>query len=471
MIRTAAEKINRKIAFQITVALGVFLALLFVPLPGGLPYQGQRVLAVVGLAVVLWITELVPAAVTGLLAVVLLAVFGGVDDIAVALSGFSSPVPYFLIGILALGLGVHKSGLADRGARVLLAWVGGSPRRLLSQMVISFVPMSLLLPSATTRNAILVHVYDNALDQWKVPSQDPLRKATTLALGSLNRLASTALLTGGQAPVAAAALLGGMGWGRWFVLLGMPYYLLLLAGGAVLFLWFRRGFRATMPAISVAESVPWTGMEVRAAAIAGLTALLWFTDSWHHLHPAVPALLALVLLMTPGIGFLTWSEFDRDAGWANFIIMGTSLSLANAMMASGVAQWLADGIELAASPVLDSPIAVLLAMMVASTGIRLVIPNIVGYLALVMPVTMSLAATLGLNPLVCGLAVLVVGDATLFYPAAGSASIIAYARGAVGGGDIFRFGLAMNLVSYAVVAAVAVPWWSVVGEPLVLAGA
>ena len=115
--------------------------------------------------------------------------------------------------------------------------------------------------------------------------------------------------------------------------------------------------------------------------------------------------------------------------------------------------------------------AVLLAMMLASTGIRPVIPNIVGYLALVMPVTMSLAATLGLNPLVCGLAVLVVGDATLFYPAAGSASIIAYARGAVGGGEIFRFGLGMNLISYAVVVAAAVPWWSMVGEPLVLTGA
>ena len=470
MNRTATRKINGKIAFQIAVALGVFLGLLFAPLPGGLPYQGQRVLAVVGLAVVLWITELMPAAVTGLLAVVLLGVFGGVDNIEVALSGFSSPVPYFLIGILALGLGVHKSGLAERAARVLLVWVGGSPRRLFSQMVISFVPMSLLLPSATTRNAILVHVYDNALEQWEVRQRDPLQKATALALGSLNRLASTALLTGGTAPVAAAALLGGMGWGRWFLLLGVPYYLLLLVGGAALFLWYRRGFQATMPAITAGESVPWTGMEVRAAAIAGLTALLWFTDSWHHLHPAVPALMAMVLLMTPGIGFLTWSEFDREAGWANFIIMGTSLSLANAMVGSGVAQWMADGIELAASPVLGSPIAVLLAMMVASTGIRLVIPNIVGYLALVIPVSMSLAATLGLNPLVCGLAVLVVGDATLFYPAAGSAAIIAFARGTVGGVEIFRFGLLMNLVSYAVVAAVAVPWWSMVGEPLVLSG-
>ncbi len=467
MIRTAAGQINSKIAFQISVALGVFLALLFVPLPGGLPYQGQRVLAVVGLAVVLWITAVVAAAVRRLLAVVLLGVVGGVDDIEVALSGFASPVPYFLIGILALGLGVHRSGLAERGARLLLAWVGGSPRRLFSQMVLAFVPMSFLLPSATTRNAILVHVYDRVLDQWEVPHRSPLRKATAVALGSLNRLASTALLTGGTAPVAAAALLGGMGWGRWFLLLGLPYYLLLLAGGAALFLWYRRGFHDTMPAISVGESVPWTGMEVRAAAIAGLTALLWFTDSWHHLHPAVPALLAMVLLLTPGIGFLTWSDFDRDAGWASFIIMGTSLSLANAMVESGVAQWLADGIELVVSPVSGSPVAVVMAMMVASTVIRMVIPNIVGYLALVIPVAMSLAGILGLTPLGCGLAVSSVADPTPFYPAAGPAAVIVYDRGATTGGEIFRFGLLMNLLSYALIAAVALPWWSLVGEPLV----
>jgi len=108
-----------------------------------------------------------------------------------------------------------------------------------------------------------------------------------------------------------------------------------------------------------------------------------------------------------------------------------------------------------------------MALMLAATAIRLVIPNTVGFLALVIPVATSLAGALGLNPLVCGLAVLIAGDATLFYPAGGPASVIVFARGHVSGGEIFRFALVMNLLSYGAVAMVTLAWWPLMGEALV----
>jgi len=466
LLRRARPQVKAGITIKALVALGIFLAVLWAPLPGSLPAEGQRVLAVVALAVVLWITELLPASITGLLAVVLLVLLGGVADVETALSGFASPVVYFLIGILTLGLGVHKSGLAERVARVLVAWVGGSPRLLFGQMVLSFIPMAFLLPSATTRNAILIHVYEGVLSQWQIPRRDPLAKAVMLGLGSLNRLASTALLTGGVAPIAAAALLGVVGWWRWFVLLSVPYYTLLLAGGLALYFWYRRGFKPTLPPIPASHAAPWNWLEIRAAGIATLAVALWFTDSLHHLPPTIPALTAMVLLLTPKIGVLTWAEFERDMGWAPFIILATSLSLANAMVASGVARWLADGIEVVVAPVTGSPVGVVMVLMLAATAIRLVIPNIVGFLALVVPVAMSVATILGLNPLVCGLAVLIAGDAIVLYPVAGPATLIVYARGNVRGGEIFRFGLVMMVVSYVVVGLVALSWWSLIGEPL-----
>lgn len=460
-------QVDARTATKALVAVGVFLAVLWVPLPGDLPTEGRRVLAVMALSVALWITEVVPAPITGLLAVVILVLLRGVANVETALSGFASPVVYFLIGILALGLGVRKSGLAERVARLLVAWGGGSPRLLFGQMVFSFVPMTFLLPSATTRNAILVHVYEQVLAQWQVPLTGPLAKAVMLGLASLNRLASTALLTGGTAPIAAAALVGVVGWWRWFVLLSVPYYALLLAGGLALYLGYRRGFKSTFPSIPASPAAPFSWQEARAAAIAALAAVLWFTDSLHHLPPTVPALIALVLLLTPKLGVLTWSEFERDLGWASFIVLATSLSLANAMVASGVARWLADGAEVVVAPVATSPVGVVMALMLAATAIRLVIPNIVGFLALVVPVAMSVGTILGINPLVCGLAVLIAGDAIVLYPVAGSATLIVYARGNVSGTEIFRFGLVMMVVSYVVVALVALAWWSLVGEPLV----
>ena len=448
------------------VALAVFLALLIAPLPGDLTAEGQRVLAVVGLAVTLWITDLLSPALTGLLAIVLLVLTGAVADVNGAISGFASPVAYFLIGILALGMGVTKSGLAERIASMLIGWAKGSPRLLFWQMLVSFAPMTLLLPSATTRNAIQVPIYNGVLEHWQIPASHPFGRAITQGLGSLNRLASTALLTGGTSPVVAAALVGGMSWSRWFVMLAVPFYSLLIIGGIALFVWYRKGFSVTPARVVASTGKPWSGMEIRATGIALLTAGLWFTDSLHGLHPAVPALLALVLLVSPQIGVLTWSEFERGMNWATFIVLATSLSLANAMVGSGVARWLADGINVVAGPVAGSPVGALVSLMLACGVIRLFIPSIVGYLALVIPVAIALAEVLGYNPLLFGLAVLIVGDATVFYPAAGTSGLSVYGRGNVSGPEIFRLALLMIVMAFVVVVAVALPWWSLMGEPL-----
>ncbi len=462
----AASRLDRRTATHAAIAVAVYLGLLLAPLPANLPDQGQRVLAVVGLAVVLWITELIPNAVTGLLAVVLLVLTGATKDINTALSGFASPTSYFLIGILGLGLGVTRSGLAERLARWVTAWAKGSPRRLYWQMLLSYPPMTLILPSATTRGAIQIPVYDRVLDQWGVPDNHPFSKAVTQSLGSLNRLASTALLTGGTSPVVAAALLGNIGWGRWFLLLAVPFYAIMIIGAVGLFLWYRKGFRVTPARTVVADATPWTAAELRAGAIALLTAGLWFTDGLHHLHPSIPALLALTLLLLPKVGVLTWSEFERGMNWSTFVTLATSLSLANAMVDAGVASWMADGIKVVAGPVAASPLGTLAALMLACLGIRLFVPSIVGYLAFVIPVAVSLALALGYNPLPFGLAVLIMGDSVVFYPAAGTSGVLVYAKGNVSGAEVFRLALLMAVMAFVVVLLIAAPYWAAIGEPL-----
>ena len=94
---------------KIILPLIVFIAILIIPTPDGLTTEGQVALAVMALVVILWATEAIPIAVTGLLGVVLLVLFGGTADLVGAIHGFSDPVSYFLIGILTLGLAVHRS--------------------------------------------------------------------------------------------------------------------------------------------------------------------------------------------------------------------------------------------------------------------------------------------------------------------------------------------------------------------------
>ncbi|MGE5586697.1 MAG: hypothetical protein ACM3ZO_00520 [Clostridia bacterium] len=71
------------------------------------------------------------------------------------LAGFSEPVLYFLVGVLALGSAVASNGLARRMAGFMVVLCKGNSFRLMVQSV-AFLPlMTLIVPSALTRNAIL----------------------------------------------------------------------------------------------------------------------------------------------------------------------------------------------------------------------------------------------------------------------------------------------------------------------------
>jgi sodium-dependent dicarboxylate transporter 2/3/5 len=449
--------------------IAVCAAIIAAPSPAGLPEPGKRVLAVAVLVIGLWCTELVPAGVTSLILITALVLTGGVPGFPQALAGFADPVAYFLIGVLTIGLAVSRSGLAERIARFFLRRSRGSARSLYFQLLLAFPLLTLVLPSATTRTGILVHVYEHALDLAQVPRRSPLASAIMMALNSINRLASTILLTGGITPVVAAALIGGVYWSQWLLLMSVPYLALLAIGSALIYVIYRRGMHVTLPPLAAGESSPLSGRELRTVAITVAASALWLTDSIHHWHPVVPALLAWILLLMPRIGVLTWSEFERDIGWTNFFVLASSLSLARALTASGASTWLA-GLIVDAVPQFEGrPFLIVGLLMVASVPVRLLIPNITGFLATTIPIAMSIGTAAGVNPLICGLAVMIAGDAVLYYPAQSASSLAVYERGYLSAPEIFRFGVWMTLIAFIVVLAIAMPWWSFVGEPLTIA--
>ena len=439
------------------------------PTPPGLSVAGQRVLAVMVLAIGLWCTEALPMAVTGMVVIMALVVSGGVSGFAEALVGFAQPVTYFLIGVLTIGMAVLKSGLAERVARFFLRRCRGRSRALYGHLLLAFPLLTLILPSATTRTGILIHIYEQALALSQVPRGAPLAKAIMLALNSINRLASTVLLTGGITPVVAASLIGGMSWSRWFVLMSVPYAVLLGIGAGLIYGLYRRGFAASLPPVEpTTDRKLLSGAEWRTGLITLGAALLWLTDAWHHWHPALPALLAWACLLTPGIGVLTWKEFEHNFAWANVFVLASSLSLAHALSSSGASAWLASGLVHGTPFLARQPLLVVGMLLLVSAPVRLLIPNITGFLATSIPIAMSIGTTTGINPVICGLTVMIAGDAVLYYPAQSASSLVVYERGHLSAWEIFRFGVWMTLVAYLVVLAVALPYWGLIGEPLPL---
>jgi len=133
----------------------------------------------------LWVSEAVPL---GLTALFVFAALGTVPyDRAATFAGFASPVVFFLIGAVAIATAVESTGLARRIASLLIRRARGSPRRFYVQMLVMLPGLAFVLPSAITRNAVLIPAYRDALNAMGMAGSERTGCAIMLALGVLNQ--------------------------------------------------------------------------------------------------------------------------------------------------------------------------------------------------------------------------------------------------------------------------------------------
>jgi len=289
-----------------------------------------------------------------------------------------------------------------------------------------------------------------------------------LALGVLNPLASSALLTGGLASITAASLLGGFSWLRWFALMAVPYYALLF-GGALLLRCvvgpFERTQRVPTPPPAAPAPQPFTAIEIKTLAVLGGTLALWLTDWFHHLSPAIPALIGAAVLLLPRIGVLTWQAFEAKLSWGIILSIGAVLSLAAAMTKTGAAAFVSQSVVSHLAGLADQPTLLVIGLILAVALIHLAITNLAACIALLIPVAATIAERASLNPIVCGLIVTIVVDAVILYPVQTATNLLAYETGYYGAADVRRLGIGM-LVLTTVVILLTIPYWGLLGLPL-----
>src|SRR6185437_11669706 len=190
-VGSGSDESARRGLIVIGLALLIGAVVLILPLHGIDPW-GQRVLAIIATALVLWIGEGLDLAVTSLVVIALLAIFGpkaSSDSTRDALFGFQQTAGYFILATLIVATATVRSGLAARLARVLIAGARGSARRMYFQLVFFMPVFAMVIPSATTRNAILIPAYDHVYERYGVERGDRMSKLISLALGLLQMVA------------------------------------------------------------------------------------------------------------------------------------------------------------------------------------------------------------------------------------------------------------------------------------------
>ncbi|MCL2397031.1 MAG: SLC13 family permease [Defluviitaleaceae bacterium] len=105
-------------------------------------------LIIIGVALILYITELIPIAVTSILACLALAIFG-VISMGTAFAGFGNDIVFLMAGMVVIGNTLFETGVARIVGRKIIALVGGNEKVFIVVLIlVATVPAAFLSNTA-----------------------------------------------------------------------------------------------------------------------------------------------------------------------------------------------------------------------------------------------------------------------------------------------------------------------------------
>jgi len=152
--------------------LAALIIVIMLPTPEGLPVAGQRMLAVLAFAVIVWMTEAVDYAVSALIIAALMPFLLGLSPsqtnpdvlmgtsrgLGLAFGGFANTALVLVAAALFLAAAMTITGLDKRIALVILSRTGTRSRDVVIGAIIVGIVMAFLVPSTTARVASIVPI-------------------------------------------------------------------------------------------------------------------------------------------------------------------------------------------------------------------------------------------------------------------------------------------------------------------------
>ena len=409
-------------AATIVVAVLVMLGIDALPEPAPLARAGELIaltdggkacLAILAFAIILWVTEAVPFAVTALSVVLLVPLFGIADYESVVRAGFGNPLITFFIGVLLLSTGFSRSGLGTRMVLHVLRVVGTRTDRVL----LGFLVIGALLSMWITDMSVAAMLLPLGVGVLRDARLEPLKSNFGRAL--MIACAFGPLIGGIGTPAGAGANLAAVGYlrelagveitfGRWMAY-GVPASLLMLPIAWRLLL---RAFppeldRLPLAAAEIRDRIAKLGrptrLETWTLIVFAGTITVWLTTpllaGWSGGRidppPHAVALCGGLLLFLPGLRVLDWKPAQREMDWGGVILIVAGLSLGVMVFETGAARWLAQVMlgRLALVPGVAQPFVIVLA--VAALHLLFSSNTVTG--AIIMPILIALAQDLGLD--------------------------------------------------------------------------
>lgn len=445
-----------------------------------LPPAGRATLALMAWMGTWWLTEAIDVAATSLLPLAYLPL-SGAAGIEAAARPYADPLIFLFVGGFLLALSMQRWGLDRRIALIALRVVGTRPSFLVGGFMVTTAVLSAFVSNTATTAMMLpialslVAVVGGESDGGRARNLAPclmLAIAYSASIGGVASLISSP--TNGILAAFSRGTLGReitfLGWlaiGTPLSVAFLPLCWLLLT--RVLHPLPREELTGGAEAVRAARAAlgPMKRGEWITFAVFSLTAMGWMTRPW--LQRWLPGLSDPGIAITAGLALFALpvaprrGEFALDWDTARHLpfgvlfVFGGGLSLAAAVQASGVAEFLgAQAVAAAGLPPL-----LVIALVTAAVVFLTELTSNTATAATLLPVLAALAPGLGLEPYLLLVPATLAASCAFMMPVATPPNAIVFGSGLVDVPQMARAGLWLNLLSIALITALAatlLPW-------------
>ncbi len=438
-------------------SLLIVIASLFLPPPPGLSRDGFIMLAILLMAVILWLTEAIPLAATGLLILALQPLLG-IASAQEVFSSFGNRAVFFILASFMLMAAVEKHALHKKMAAHFLRIFGSSPKMFIIGVALTGCLFSFFMQAHGVAAMLLPLCLEIVIITKVVPKESNFGVATMLSLAYGTGIGSWGTLLGGARNPLTIAFLDEIGYSISFldwIKICMPIVFLTLP--LVIFIILRLHppeVEDIEKAVKEAEQSISRGMtkeEKGVLAVFAATVLLWifFSDE---IGVAVIALLAVSSLFI--FHLIEWEDVEKRVQWGIILVYGGAITMGINLADTGAARWLADGI-LNISP---NKYVILLLIMLLTFLLTNLMSNTAA-VATMLPISLSAALKAGISPVIAAMATATAGGVAFMFVVGTPAMAIAYSSGYLKQHHIFKAGIIAGMMSIAIIFLMAIFYW------------
>ncbi len=458
--------------WAIILALAVLVGIVWVaPDAPGLSPAGKKSLAIAVFAIIIWITQALDDALSGIVIVFLLAGMGA-TKVDGAFAGYSNTSLWLIvIGFIMAGC-MEKSGLSKRIALFMINAAGGSAIKIYWAVAAVIAITTFLVPSITARTLLMLPIILGIGDAFKAEKgKSNIIKALLFIVAMSGTMMSCGVLTGHVGNPATAGLIEAatkkaVTWSEWFRIGAFPAFSMsFLSIFLIKWLWPPEIKTIDDAQAYVKNELAAIGSfskkEQYTLVVFIITLLLWATDSIHKVNVAIVGLLAVALLIWPSLGVMSWKEAQQKVPWNVFILYGAGLSMGVAMVTSGAAKWLAGTLL---GPINGFSIATQIIILIwIVTALQVFFTGGGPKTTALTPIMLAHAVTIGADPLIFALILGMNMQHQYILPVSNMPNAVAIGTGHIQVNEMIRTGIVMSIFAAAYMSIMVMTVWNWMG--------